>query len=248
MQEQQVLISTNDGHTIYCTLGTPSAPTKAVVLVVHGFTGGEYGVTQVLTSMKLQEEGLAYCRVNLYGWQEGARKMNESDFLTHSKDVDEVAKYLREELGYTKVFAAGHSFGGIVLLQLDHSLYNGYCFQDISTVNGKSLSDYAVYDETTQQYYLEYGIRIQISERYLKGIMEFPDQYELAAKIPVPVQVVHATGKTAGLEEVAKQYYQAITTKKEIVAIEGGHCFYELTAREAMPKAVAKWFLELAAE
>ena len=130
--ERQVVITAPDNAKIYTTIGVPTKPTKKIVVFVHGLASTELWPPILLGSWYFRKHGFAYCRINLYDWRQGARTLMKSDLRQHSRDTDTVVRYLKRR-GYNSIYAVGHSFGGLTLLQSTHQAFKAMSLWDISS-------------------------------------------------------------------------------------------------------------------
>ncbi len=240
--EEEVIFDTADRKKVYTTIGYPKGKPKGMVIFVHGLASTALWPTMLLGSWYLRKKGYAYCRINLYDWRPGARSLMTSDLLQHSRDVDTVAKSLKRR-GFTKLFAVGHSFGGLTLLRTENSVFKAISLWDISSFVSNNPEKWFRTDRATGAAYLAGGVELMMSKRYRRGIDTYPNELKLAAKLVAPCQICYAAGKQAMLVESSKRYYEHLQGEKEIVAIpDASHSFTEEGVGKHLFKKTERWF------
>src|SRR5690625_2964925 len=85
------------------------------VLLLHGFTGNTSDVRQL--GRFLQKKGMTSYSINYEGHAEHPKKITASSPYIWFKQVIDAYDFLRDE-GYTNIFIAGVSIGGVMALQL----------------------------------------------------------------------------------------------------------------------------------
>ena len=60
-----------------------------------------------------------------------------------------------------------------------------------------------------------------MSDRYLRGILDFPNELELISQVKAPTQVCYAAGKAAILAKSSERYFNYLQTDKMLVGIDG---------------------------
>src|SRR3989344_1336712 len=111
--EKQLKIKTPDKKVIYGTLR--GSLDKPLVIFVHGFTGFKDEHQFFNGARFFEKRGFSSFRFNLYHWEKGARKLEDCTLSLHGEDLDQVVEYFRKK-GVKKIFAVGHSFGGLTVL------------------------------------------------------------------------------------------------------------------------------------
>lgn len=240
--EEEVAIPTPDKKKIYATIGHPTGKPKGMVVFVHGLASTALWPTMLLGSWYFRKKGYAYCRVNLYYWKPKARTLMTSDLLQHAKDTDTVVAYLKRR-GFKNIFAVGHSFGGLTLLQAKTSAFSAMSFWDMSSFISFPPKFWFRKDKASGATYTRGSYELLMSKRYLKGITQFPDELKLISKIKVPCQICYAAGEGAMLVESSKRYYAHLSADKELVAIpHASHSFTEEGIAEKLFSKTEKWF------
>lgn len=114
--EQNLLINLpdTDGLKIKTILrGDFSQP---VTIIVHGRPGNGNELLPFLLAHYLSEQGIASLRISLYDFSKDTRNLLDTSVDTDAADIDAVIRYVRSK-GSSKVFAVGHSYGGLAILK-----------------------------------------------------------------------------------------------------------------------------------
>ena len=85
------------------------------VLLLHGFTGNTSDVRQL--GRYLQKKGMTSYAINYEGHAEHPKKITESSPFVWYRQAAEAYDFLRSE-GYSNIFVAGVSIGGVIALKL----------------------------------------------------------------------------------------------------------------------------------
>ena len=241
-REEKITVKAPDGKNIHCTIGYPTGKPKGMVLFVHGLASTEMWPTMLLGSWYFRKKGYAFCRINLYHWKKGARTLMTSDLLQHSRDTDAVAKYLRRK-GFKNLFAVGHSFGGLTLLQADTTHYDALSLWDCSSLLSYPPRFWFRTQKKTGAVYMGGTYELLMSDRYIKGLTEFPNELELVSKITVPTQICYANGEGAVLVKSSKRYYQHVKAPKQLVGVaRADHSFTVEGTEKRLFEKTDQWF------
>ncbi len=87
-----------------------------LVVMMHGLGGKANATLQFLGARYLHERGFNTLRLNMYGYGDGTRNLHDCLVQTHVEDFEVVADNLRSQ-GVERLFAIGHSVGGLTLLR-----------------------------------------------------------------------------------------------------------------------------------
>lgn len=86
-----------------------------VVVMMHGRPGHANELLQYLGARYLYENGISSLRLSMYDFGPHYRSILDCTLDTHISDFETVVEYLRKQ-NVKKVFALGHSYGGITIL------------------------------------------------------------------------------------------------------------------------------------
>src|SRR5262245_48601395 len=92
-----------------------------LVVMMHGRPGSGNELLQYLGARYLYEKGFSSLRLFMNDFEPNTRNLLDCTLDTHVGDFDVVIKYLRTQK-VPKVFALGHSYGGITVLTAQEKL------------------------------------------------------------------------------------------------------------------------------
>jgi dienelactone hydrolase len=87
-----------------------------LAIMMHGRPGNGNELLQYLGARYLCERGISTLRLFMYDFEPKTRNLMDSSLQTHADDFEAVVQDLREQ-NVTKVFAIGHSYGGLTILK-----------------------------------------------------------------------------------------------------------------------------------
>lgn len=115
-QEEDIVINLPDGKKIHGILRGAISPDEPIVVIVHGRPGTGNELLQFLLARYLYEHGINSLRLFMYDFGPNYRDIVDTTLDTHAADFDIVINHLRSH-GAKKVFATGHSYGGLTILR-----------------------------------------------------------------------------------------------------------------------------------
>lgn len=224
VDEEQVRIALpgDDGTYIYGLLR--GELTQPVVIIMHGRNGDNNALLPYLGARYLYEHGFASLRINMYGMQDDARDMVDTTIQTHADDFDAVVAWLRAQ-GATRLYAAGHSYGGITVLKAASKL-DGAILWDPS--HGLAWQG-EVYErwrpkhpvETDDLYISTDGAGMVVSRRSHTQDLSLGDTSDWAAGKGYPLKIIAADRGIGILTEFCERYHAAADAPKAFVEIKG---------------------------
>lgn len=239
--EEPFTLPTPDGKKIYGILNKSTKPNGKVVVLSHGMTGHPQEYIHVIARNVLTASGYDVLRFGYYNEQDDARKLVECTIETHADDLNSVCNQLQPH--YSKIFVAGHSYGGLSAL---------YANPDVAALAFWD-SSYRVYDsfwkklakkmENTPYYTIGWGSDRVISSKMIEfdRNASYEDLAALAAKIKTPSLVV--TAEEEKNDPARSPLFGALTCSKKSIEIKGanhiftnGHTVYDLL------DSTAEWF------
>lgn len=113
--ERNINIPLRDGKKLHAILRGDINPDTPVVIMMHGRPGSGNELLQYLGARYLFEDGLTTLRLFMYNFGQEYRDLLDCTLDTHIQDFEDAVAYLRDK-GVKKVFAIGHSYGGITIL------------------------------------------------------------------------------------------------------------------------------------
>lgn len=113
--ESKFEITLADGKKIHGRLRGSLSNDSPVVVMMHGRPGNGNELVQYLAAHYLYEQGITSICLSMYDFDPKYRDMLDCTLDTHISDFDTVVEHLRKE-GVKKLFAVGHSYGGLTIL------------------------------------------------------------------------------------------------------------------------------------
>lgn len=89
---------------------------EPLAIMMHGRPGNGNELLQYLGARYLYERGISILRLFMYDFEPKTRNLMDSNLQTNADDFEAVVQDLREQ-NVTKVFAIGHSYGGLTILK-----------------------------------------------------------------------------------------------------------------------------------
>ena len=222
-------IPLRDGKKIHAILRGELAEDIPVIIMMHGRPGSANELLQYLGAHYIGEHGITTLRLSMYDFGAEYRSLLECTLDTHMEDFEDVVHYLRDQ-GMKKVFALGHSYGGITILGSKAKL-DGAVLWDPS----HGLAWYNDTPEFNSDHYPEkiyenivvgtggYGYISSIQQK--KYDESLGDTTNWAKDKGYPMKFILAAA--GPLAKYAKQYYDVASEPKALVEIEGAHHQFE---------------------
>jgi dienelactone hydrolase len=227
MIETDLVINLSDGKKIHGSLRGSLTDGSPVVIMMHGRPGSGNELLQYLGAHYLYEQGITSLRLSMYDFGSNYRALLDCTLDTHITDFDTVVTYLREN-GVKKLFASGHSYGGITILgsasRLEGAVLwdpsHGLAWQDPEF----DSPDFP--EETFGNVIVGTGGHGYISsttqQAYDKGL---GDTTEWAKAKGYPMKFILASA--GPLAKYAQRYYEVADQPKALIGIEGAHHQFE---------------------
>lgn len=114
--EISIDIPLRDGKKIHAILRGKLDSNAPLVVMMHGRPGSANELLQYLGAHYISEHGIATLRLSMYDFGPMYRSILDCTLDTHAADFEDVVAYVRGQ-GAGKVFALGHSYGGITILR-----------------------------------------------------------------------------------------------------------------------------------
>ncbi|MFA6099984.1 MAG: alpha/beta fold hydrolase [Patescibacteria group bacterium] len=240
--EKGLKIKVDKKHSVYGRLN--GSLKRPLFIVIHGLPGSIHeGFYEDATSW-FAEHGFAAFRFNLYGWQKDARQLVDSTLKTHAADLDAVVRYFRKR-GVKKIFVAGHSFGGPVVLLSKEQDFDAVVLWDPSFDLSFVKKNYGFpggrYIKELKGYFMRWGANVIIGKAMAEESDNLPWK-DLTKNFHVPLKIIAAAKGV--LVPGAKQYFKVANEPKDLAVIKGaGHSFDDKAGmREDLFKVSKKWF------
>lgn len=112
--EEPFALPTPDDKKIYGVFNKSKTPNGKVVILSHGLTDYLGNYMHVIARNVFTAQGYDVVRFNYYTTPDDARKLDECTIETHAADLNLICDHFRPS--YTKLFIAGHSYGGLSMI------------------------------------------------------------------------------------------------------------------------------------
>lgn len=113
--ETHIDIPLTDGKKISGILRGELSANTPVLIMMHGLPGSKNELLQYLGAHYLSEQGISTLRLSMYDFGKEYRSILDCTLEIHIADFNDVVVYLQKE-GAVRIFASGHSYGGITIL------------------------------------------------------------------------------------------------------------------------------------
>jgi esterase/lipase len=221
----------------------------SLVVMVHGLPGEGNETLQFLGARYLYEQGFASLRLFLYDSEPHTRNLVDCTLETHVQDFDTVIEYLRAK-NVPKIFAEGHSYGGITILrsqvQLDGAVLwdptHGLVFRDPEVL--EYYKNAAIEETETLKLYLDgYGYLEPKTITHEQEAMG--DTTHLAAHKGYPLKIISA--EKGVMTNFHERYIEAADEPKSHIVIKNAHHQFEDSDEVMLQlfKETADWLKEL---
>lgn len=235
--EKNIKIRTSDRKTIFGILRGPL--NKPVVVIVHGLAGNMNEAMHYNAARYFEKHGFSSFRFGLYSWEKGARKLHETTFSTHGRDIDTVLKYL-ESRGAKKIFVVGHSYGWPSILHTKHRSFKAVAAWDGSILPANHV-DVPMRSKKPKGRIIDEGYFVIVGEQMAKDSHRIRS-LQLLKKFEKPVSFITVNDNILGNISGVTKMYKAFKGKKELVIIKGAsHTFWEDGKQEELYAATVKW-------
>lgn len=216
---------------------------KPLFIVVHGLLGNMDEDFYYSAVKWFKRHGFSTFRFNLYGYQKDARQLMDCTLKIQSADLDAVVRYFRAH-GVKKIFIAGHSFGGLVILRSDNQNFDGAVLWDpaykISFTKSSDKYFNGKYIKELDGYLMRWGVNFIIGKAMVKEIDSL-DWNFIFRNLKVPFKIIIA-GK--GVLKNAKQYLIGAKSKTDLMVIKNATHYFndEKGMRDNLFHASENWF------
>jgi len=239
--EKEIKIKISDKLSIYGMLN--GSPNKPLFIIIHGLLGNMDEEFYVSATNWFGKNGFSTFRLNLFGYQKDARQLMDCSISTHGSDLDLVIRHFRK-LGFKKIFVAGHSFGGLVIIKSIEQDFDGAILWDpsykISFKKGSDDFPSGKYLKNIEGYLMRWGINVVIGKKMVEETETLPWD-SITENFRKPLKII-----VAGKGELgeAKKYLNKLKSKKELKVVSGAtHYFNDKKGmQEQVFEISEKWF------
>lgn len=246
MRQEDWTIKTKDSHKIYGFTDFASENADKCLVLVHGLTGHMNEYLQKSAANHFSDNGYDVFRFNLYHWAESARKINECTLETHAEDLNTVLK--DKTKGYSRVYLAGHSYGGPTIMVAQPENVSAISLWDPSfdlpNIIGKDIGD----REIEGGYIMDSGVPWLCGEGMLSEMKTRYDTKECLslseALSNIPLQVVTAASPDHAVyhKETYSWNDKGHPDNERIFIDDADHCFLRGNTMHDLFEHTHSWF------
>lgn len=234
-------LNARDGVKIYYTLNhADDGQSNKLIIIGHGLTGHRFEYIHQITHRIFMSAGYDVIRIAYYADAKDARKLDDCSVQTHADDLNDLISHVKND--YSKVFYAGHSYGGLTALLANPDV-NATAFWDATYIPNFWDSE-ASYIPELDCYKIGWGTnslasRVMYEEsKYLTHDVMLPK----AQSFKSPALVVLAGNNTDPFEN--RDYLiKDLSEPKSLFEISNAtHCFLEVGTSELLAEKTLEWF------
>lgn len=239
--ESQLILKAADGKNILSILNrAKGGKSDRVIVLAHGLTGSGFESIHKMAQLYFNERGYDVVRIFFYSAVENGRNLKDTTAALHASDLNVLLAHLRSD--YSKIYVAGHSYGGLTLLFAQPEV-TAIAFWDPSFCPWVEFwQNEAVPLEGTNYKLKGWGVSSLIGASMLDeaAALTMADSHRFAASIHPPSLVVTAEYE-ARLKR--RELFDALSCEKSIYEVKGaGHCFFEGLTSQELYRVTLDWF------
>lgn len=242
MTELKWVLDTPDGFKIYGLLNTSDKQkNNKAILYIHGLYGkwSDYAATRM--ALTFAKQGYDIIRPNLYWGEDGGRSLFDCTIQTHAHDIDAIVKHFKKK--YTKLFAAGHSYGGPSLMTSKINQFSAVSLWDPTYLPKVTIrpEDYI----KAGQYYLSLNSATRVlGKDFIDEAQRFDHAHAVALskKCKIPLQVIYANKNALWINYKESFHTHAKGPTDERVISKSQHAFFEEGSTEPLLRYTRNWF------
>ena len=228
-------IPTKDGFNIYGTLD--SCESRRLIIFIHGMTGNKDEHHYFNAASFFNKRGFDTFRFNFYSRKKDSRQLVDSTLTTHIDDLNAVIDKFTGD--YDETILISHSFGGILVPNVELSKVSKIVFWDPSS-GFNNLEDKSItYERSMDKYRLNWGKTILVNKLLIEQWMAVSVE-ELVDKVTVPCKFIFAGNNNK--EDIWGPQLDKIKVPYKTSAIEGAsHQFVEEGSEEKLFEETLKF-------
>ena len=235
--EEQINIPLSDGKKVYGVINKTINETDKLVIFVHGFTGHPnehflYNAAKFFTN-----KGLDTFRFSFYSDNTDARKLTETSFSEHIKDLEVVTNYFKDQ--YTSIYLVGHSLGAEVIIYSSADDYQAVVLWEPAR-DVKDLCLDLEFNKEIDCYIEHSNVDILVGKNFVTDAENLPTITPVIKSFNKPIKIIGA--ELAGAKIAEELYFNNANNPKEIYIIKNsGHTFDENGAEEELFRETFDW-------
>ncbi|NND65828.1 MAG: alpha/beta hydrolase [Gammaproteobacteria bacterium] len=240
--DEEICIKSRDDLYIYGVhaKSNPQNSSRAIIYL-HGLTGDSWDPNFEMAKFYFAERGYDSIRIDLYSWQDDARRFHDSTLFKQSEDLADVIDHFKN--CYKKIFIVGHSFGGLSAVYGNPLDVSAFSLWEPSYCNDERLFATAKPLQGTDWFYFEGGcnylVKKNVIDEYLSIAEAGMDQF--LNKINTPTQII--SGAQGVLIPHHPEMLAALNGAREHIVVEGAiHTFREGNSVFELLENTHRWF------
>ncbi len=242
MREEKWTIPTGDGHLIYgvTNYAYPDKPSDKCIVIVHGLGGHMDVYIHGRAARSFPKKGYDVIRFNLYTWEEKARHLQDCTLQIHAADFNAVLK--ERAKNYAKIFAVGHSYGGVTIMIAQPSEVGAVSLWD-PTFHAPIAWDDAFIKRREGMLFRNGGAETLASEEMYEEAFQYKKEecLSLSERLNKPIQVITAGDGIFVTEE--QSFHSAGHSLNERKIVDGAdHCFNNGDTCDTLLEYTYEWF------
>jgi|GEM_PF-520413 len=228
-QETSLNIPLRDGKQLHAILRGEIEVNTPIVIMMHGRPGSANELLQYLGAHYIGEHNISTLRLSMYDFGTNYRSILDCTLDTHIQDFEDVVLYLRG-MGVKKVFALGHSYGGITILGSKAKLDAAVLWDPSHGLAWHNDNPDFIGSDFPEKTFENIVIGTAgngyiLSKEQSDRDSAIGDNTDWAENKGYPIKFILA--KAGPLAKLAKKYYEVASEPKSMIEIENAHHQFE---------------------
>ena len=245
MKEETFSLPAGDGFTIYGRVNYAEEKARRAVVLCHGLSGHMYEHYYQDAKRFFTARGYDVIRFNFYGDEQDARRTTGCTVGLHAEDLKTVLAHFAPL--YKRIYTAGHSYGGLVILMANPQEVAASSLWDAAFIPMEDnvwQQEWRYSQELDEYYVIWPPAPVILGKKIYEDRLTFTREKfrVLAASLTRPAQVLAAGAFEENLP-YQKNLFDTLGCEKEYKSIPGAtHCFYEGDAMSDVLENTYLWF------
>lgn len=229
-------LAADDGKVVYGTHDS-GGETDSVLVLVHGYTGSQDEAHYYNAVPFFNSRGIDTIRFDLYNKAVDARSLTQVSLDDHCSDLRLVLDEFAPK--YKHVYVAGHSLGGLVVIQSDLQGVDRVVLWDPTTPY-KTIAEKKGEVVSFSDNYLIHNRVDFLASKKLMDQWRDADYNQLVPALLIPTKIVFAGANNK--QELWQPYLPLLECDHELAYVEGAsHCFTEPGTMEKLFEETWQW-------
>lgn len=217
-------LKTHDQKEIFGSLKKSPRKTDTLIIFSHGLAAAASGsVLAYKAAGFFTAHGSDFAQFDFYHWGKG-RRFEETTLTTQFNDLAQVIGHFRPK--YKRIFVAGHSWGGLIVIGSRLKNVDGVLLWEPSAQTSFKKFKFK-WERKLKLYKIEWDMSYYMSKKHVEEYRDFPKPAQAAKNLTVPTLVVN--GSKGVLIKAGQQYFKnSPAAHKVYKCVKGaGHSFLE---------------------